>query len=371
MDLQQVKIKIKRWEYEFIEQNKRPPDKNDIRHLNDIRTLYKLYSRLKKRAVTGTPRRKEEEEEQQNVTGEAEPTPEKHVNNATLGPTPQIYGKAISIFEMKVSPLRPIQETPTTEVEESENDEETPRLAIHSVKKRLFDTDIPQLQVSEPNNNGPLPPRETSTAPAPVEPKTTTATIAERYGPNSPLRLAQSVSIRHSLLTPSKLNAAKDDKSMFSPSPLIKKHSSKTLFELANEHKKYVEEVKQLDLEFKGQIIPIRNTAITELEEEQETGKQKRRRGVLRRLKFDDPEGSTEIKKDLHKELHRLKTKKLNKFMGYENEHSSSDEAEEAKPPTTTEHPKRKRPKKYNLVSNNFRRLNLPRKNRNPRFRRR
>ncbi|KAL3232698.1 DNA replication regulator SLD2 [Nakaseomyces bracarensis] len=388
MDLQQVKVKIKKWEYEFIEKNNRPPDRDDIRNLSEVKKLYKLYSSLKKRQSVATPRKEDYDD------SKVDPTPEKVAKNVVLGPTPQIYGKAISIFEMKVSPLKTVEETPTTEVEESDENDEFKESesefaseeagqahGIQSIKKRLFDsveadlmTNVPELNITESDTEERT--RVTSDEETngetriPTNQANLTVPNITRYGPNSPLKLAQSLSIRHKLLTPRKLQKQKDEKSMFSPSPLLKKNTSKSLFELANEHKRYVEEVKQLDLEFKGQIVPIRNLTTTEAEEEKDYRKQKRRTGVLRRLKFDEPEDSTEKQKDIHKELHKLKAQKLNEYMGNEEEHISSDEEKKQNAPAPAPQ-KRKRPKKFNLVSNNFRRLKLPKKNRNPRFRRR
>lgn len=347
MDVQQVKLKIKRWEHAFIAEHNRPPDKDDIRPLTEMKQLYKLYSVLKSKERKAEPIQKQQ-------------TPRKD-SNMVLGPTPQIYGKAVSIFEMKVSPLK-VEETPTTEVEEdieseiessvnrrnsdeaSANEE---KLGIHSVKKRLFES-----------------PKKTENTTHLAVPQVT------RYGPNSPLKLAQTVSIRQHLLTPKKKKA--EPKSLYTPSPLLKRNSSKTLYELAHEHLQYVKEIKELDQQFKSEIVPIRHGNGQDIGDESDEvpEKKKRRTGVLRRLQFDEDENDRTIKKDLHKELLKLKSRKVKEFLGKEDNEPSEEEEEEQQKSEPLP-VKKKRPKKYNLVSNNFRRLKLPKKNRNPRFGRR
>ena len=101
--------------------------------------------------------------------------------------------------------------------------------------------------------------------------------------------------------------------------------------------------------------------------------KRPKRRKVIRRSRENDLEDETSIvKRDVHKELMKLKKRKVAEFLGSTSElpdTESEDDDESANSSVKPEQKpaaKRKGRKKYNLVSNNFRRLKLPKKNRFP-----
>lgn len=107
--------------------------------------------------------------------------------------------------------------------------------------------------------------------------------------------------------------------------------------------------------------------------------KVRRRKGRIRR--FEDSATKADgngVKINLHKQMHRLKKKQLRKILKEldmeDTMELSEDEEEDDAAGTMTKAKKPARRKKYNLVSNNFRRLKLPSRQRNnfmKRFRRR
>ncbi|CCD27344.1 Sld2p NDAI_0K01530 [Naumovozyma dairenensis CBS 421] len=239
-----------------------------------------------------------------------------------------------------------------------------------------------------------------------------------KLGPNSPLKLINEIKITKQMTPISKfhyhnLKSPSSELNFESPSPLIKnlKFKNKSLKELHLEYHTILREFK-LEKEANantnvgegGNDELISSATIKDVfnddqeqeqqrvdEEEQPQGKQVygkpgKRKRILRRLQDNDEAISAVtgaiheqkiIPKNIHKELLKLKREQVSQFFGddvattigniedmtdtEENEELDSHATEPEKP---INKPKRKKQKKYNLVSNNFRRLKLPKKNR-------
>ncbi|CAI5756032.1 unnamed protein product [Candida verbasci] len=87
MDVSELKQKIKDWEHEFKERNKRQPSKNDIKENIQIYKLYNLYKSMRKKNNVESPKKKVEED----IPNE-------------IGPTPQANGRVRSIFDLNMTP---------------------------------------------------------------------------------------------------------------------------------------------------------------------------------------------------------------------------------------------------------------------------
>lgn len=362
MQVDQLKIKLKTWEHQFIAQNGRGPTKDDIKKLPEVKYMYRQYSALKKQenqtTMTTTPSKK------QDLSPSKTASKPCASNALEFGPTPQIYGKAISIFEMKLSPIKPpsasdahnetpIQPSPSSTISQDDAytaDEER----TLDVKRQL------NFCVATPNSS-PF--------------KSHKASNSNYYGPNSPLKLEEeniNISIVHkspSKRTPVKNLLCPSGSVSFSPSPLVKIPLSRSLLELMKEHEAIVEEFKQMK-EGSDTVLPRKSENIF-TEEELDTipgnGTLKTRaRKILRRLAPN--EDNKVVKRNISKELLKLKKQRVKEFLGsdmiteeeQEGPQSSSEKEEEVK--EEVKKVPRKRNKKYNLVSNNFRRLRLPRK---------
>ncbi|EDO15507.1 hypothetical protein Kpol_467p19 [Vanderwaltozyma polyspora DSM 70294] len=374
VEISDLKIRLKTWEHEFIDKNNRPPSKYDIQGLPEVKLMYKQYSALKK----GKGAKIDKSENQL--------TP-KTLNNhkaldkfkspirsdsikIELGPTPQIYGKTMSIFDMRISPVKvpeqniefntPKNPSPASTISQSNSS----IISESTDVKRKLTFDVHFTPVSSPlkNDEGIKKP------------------IANgKYGPNSPLMIDRkdiNFTIRSTPLKPISLATT----SAFSPSPLIKRPLTKSLVELAKEHEAIVEEFSQIQEEDENEDegndeMITSNEMVNVFSQEaldEHINKKIKRRRVIRRF-AEESDISKSVTIDIHKEIYRLKRKQLNEFLG-DNEIDEEDEnnftdsisdednnkTEEAKAPV-----KRKtRGNKLRLVSNNFRRLKLPRKNR-------
>ncbi|CCE64150.1 hypothetical protein TPHA_0G03090 [Tetrapisispora phaffii CBS 4417] len=437
MSISELKIHIKTWEHQFIQKHDRAPTKEDIKTLPDIKQLYKKYSSLKKGATsekehkeTGHHNFNSNDILSRNVTSNHEEITEIDNNrnifaspirkikqeDETFGPTPQIFGKAISIFDMKISPIKQISLTnieistpsnlsPASTISASSPNSysrENSTVSDVTIKRRLQFNITP---ISSPNKNSDLvPDRDTEISMGNSIEKNRLhppKTLHLKYGPNSPLKLEDQnvkIKLRRTPIrrTTSQYKRNLESKDSFSPSPLLKRPLTKSILELAQEHEAIVEEFTQLNEQLrkeKTEVEPSTNgyisdnideemisqTGIRDIfnEDTEEVSKSKtvkvKRRRVIRRYEQATNDKNA-IPLNLHKELIKLKKEQVKGYMSNENDsedNSNSDDNSELIESGETDKslagsktkPKRKRPKKYNLVSNNFRRLKLPRKN--------
>lgn len=437
-ELDKLKIELKTWEHDFIDKNKREPTRDDIKSLRTVRQMYKQYSTLKKKQ--SLQRQKVDTQESVELPAHKKD----HDEVVEIGPTPQVYGKAISIFDMNLSPIKPIYMTFTNNIDVNNDNSKTisnessPRKTIllksspadrtlvaepiSSVKRQLnfqmLNASSTRTPTSSPckNRNGKL--VEINKCSPTINPPLESGKSSGYYGPNSPLKLDEenihlNISLNSSTKrrlqiaypslqkTPSKDQA--DISTSFSPSPLIRRPLTKSLIELAREHTEIVKEfgvLQEEDIEeeeegeedeneknheddFGLEDELIRPKVVKDIFQEDDDNedsqaredtfirKRPKRRKVIRRLRDNDPETETAgFERDVHKELVKLKRRKVAEFLGstsqisdtefeHDPEASSGVVSSEQKPTA-----KRKGRKKYNLVSNNFRRLKLPKKNR-------
>lgn len=363
--LDQLKIDLKKWEHKFIEEHGRDPTKDDIKRWPLVKKMYKQYSSLKKGRTSHELHSTEIDEGQnvqQNLFSDL-----RYATAVELGPTPQIHGKAISIFEMSLSPIKQ-----SVTVNQFQKDQLSaniiPQLDSYSsdqeekpdVKRQLnFTTTTP--------NSSPFKSHDKPTQP-------------RYYGPNSPLKLEETniqLSIIHrspSKQTPRKNVCASNAFCSFSPSPIVKRPLAKSLLELVQEHEAIVREFNDIDDQENVELIPSQNNHSDQETEEEtdERGPSKHKRRILRR--FAPQEANVTVRRNISQELAKLKQKHVNEFFGDDMPDDHHDEQpdftreEETMAPAGSKKAPKKRKKKYNLVSNNFRRLKLPRKNSN-RFR--
>ncbi|GAV55493.1 hypothetical protein ZYGR_0AV01240 [Zygosaccharomyces rouxii] len=358
MSLDQLKIELKTWEYEFHNKNKRPPTKDDIKRLPDIKKMYKQYQALKRQntEVPQAPKVVVTPSKNDTSPRKSATIKKNDFSNVELGPTPQIYGKAISIFEMKLSPVK--KALNFEEINETPSDQPVDTVQDDTKRQLTFPSNTP--------NSSPF------KKPRPIELK--------YYGPNSPLKLDEeniNLSIKNTSplkRTPQKNMSLPNDLTSFSPSPLVKRPLTKSLLELAKEHKEFLREFRESG----GQENPFsQETEGSSDEQNMDDGhsgvegkeKKTKKRKIIRRL--DTSEEGKMVPKDISKELRKLKKQQVNEFLGNEaaeeteedeqDGHTDTERKNENQTPAAKPKP-RKRTSKYNLVSNNFRRLKLPRK---------
>ncbi|QLQ78147.1 hypothetical protein HG537_0A03940 [Torulaspora globosa] len=339
----QLKVELKRWEHAFIKEHGRDPNKDDIKRLPEIRNMYKKYARLRN-------------DQSIEVSNSAQEPDKSCVME--LGPTPQIYGKAMSIFDMNVSPIKtsltrvceePAVENDTTDV--------VPSCQDMSVKRQLTFTSLAS-------------PRKESD----YKPKA--------YGPNSPLKWGkENLQISIKCVSPVKRTPVKgvnQETMSFSPSPLIKRPLTRPLLELMKEHEAIVEEFKEMENRDDDETLLLSKKPDnifaeedeTELDDQRKTVKTRRRKILRRRVIEEEDKG---IERNIAEEIMKLKRQQVNEFLGVdenatEDNKDSRTEVDEDQGQTeetikkSTQKGGKKRNKKYNLVSNNFRRLKLPTK---------
>ena len=341
-----LKIEIKLWERAFEKEHGRLPEKDDIKKDKEVKRKYKQYAQLKKDATV-----------KPSVEVNVEQTPVKsHVNNtkAEFGPTPQMNGKLVSIFEMQVSAMK-------THQSDQEDTVGSPVRSNDLVRR--------QLNFSITPNSSPM--KQVPNLSANI------VVSRPKYGPNSPMRIGD-IGLQLSE-TPKTLGRTLDLKSSpFSPSPLIKR-PVKTLSQLAKEHAIIKDEFESNPEDF-SEFTAIRTLTEKLMQEEHmdiiEEGDEgtvgnetesnyvrkvktikKRTKAKMRPAALN--EKSTNIPdKNVHEQLAKLKEREYNKMLGKEVEESESDSEQQSNPPVK----KKQRKSKYNLVSNNFKRLNLPTK---------
>ncbi|KAG0665789.1 DNA replication regulator sld2 [Maudiozyma exigua] len=392
--LASLRKELKDWEHDFINIQNRSPTKGDIKANPLIQYKYKQYSKLKriqsKKAPADKSHRVKSAHNVANVIRSPDVKKSTESNNALIeiGPTPQIYGKSISIFELNLSPVKKKLQIPQDI--ESEDETDLTKAGENDINDDGFDFRddspfmdfVPHLQ---PSGKAIMIPEVSR-----LEVKS----IAEsRYGPKSPLKFPADLSVKIRPHTPRSkpkmgITMEEDGSDSFvnTPPPLWKRSIGKSLRDLENEYietsKNFVPmdevtlkaisnddnaETKDDNAETKDEIRDVDETVFT---------KGKKRKVRIRRFEDktdkDNESRMNGVKINLHKQMHKLKKKQLRKIMKDLNmedntvlSESSSEEEEANVDMNTSKKKKQPRKKKYNLVSNNFRRLKLPTRKRN------
>ncbi|KOG98218.1 Sld2p [Saccharomyces eubayanus] len=443
LELDKLKVELKTWEHKFIDTHNREPTRDDIKGLRDVKHMYKQYSILKKKNGLQQQREPLAQESAKMVV---------HIKDQDeimeIGPTPQVYGKAISIFEMNLSPIKPVYMTTANNFGAGDDsktisNESSPQRTISQesspANRTLVSESISNVKrqlnfqmLKAPSSHTPISsPCKKAEPSLEAEKPDSVFTMAKPvlkpsnpsryYGPNSPLKLEEeNIHLNISLesntrrrlqmafpslqKTPSKDNHAGVSTS-FSPSPLIRRPLTKSLIELAKEHHEIVKEFSILQEEDEEdedggndndgdeegdenddslESGLVRPTVVKDIfqEDDNEDNKSKegafirkrpKRRKIIKRLQDGDPETeNSTVRRDVHKELMRLKKRKVAEFLGSTSELPDTESEDDDEAANSSVKPqqkpaaKRKGRKKYNLVSNNFRRLKLPKKNRFP-----
>ncbi|AGO10411.1 AaceriABL045Wp [[Ashbya] aceris (nom. inval.)] len=369
-----LKVQLKTWERQFLEENGRSPIKEDIKAHPEIRRKYKEYTSLKKQLSKETTAKSlQKHGSPAKVT---HPTPQKYLEaEIELGPTPQIYGKVVSLFEMHISPLK---RAPVHQLDADSSETcISPELNSQDVAQSEFLAEIScqakrQLDFSVTPHASPVKAIQALPLNAPDLHFEAIPHARTKYGPNSPVKFDGDVTLTLSQ-TPLQAKLAQASEG-YSPSPLIKR-PAKPPSQLAKEYEDIVEELKEIDhaaaVRNLGGLLQQEEESMQETDTaELSTGQahRKRRKNKVRPalITIDEehvPQGN------LQEQLVKLRQKALDKFNGNERTDSSD---EEKNPPSNSAKPAKVRKRKYNTVSNNFRRLKLPTKNtRNGRWRRR
>lgn len=311
--MDQLKLELKRFEKKFEQKHGRPPARDDVRALPEIKNKYKRYSALQL---------EKQRLERDRIVLQETPHRDEPIE---LGPTPQIYGKAIGLFDMSLSPLKPT----TVLSPEKNKTEQVEGIEIHQVRRRL---DLSLTPKSSPKKRS--------------------------YGPNSPMKFDN---IQLSVQTPRRnlwaLVSGSMSKTSSSPSPLIKRPTGKPLRQILEEHEKILEDIEAMSDDEVTQVN-IRdvfqdddNAAEDDSNEETVIHKRSKRKHVLRPTKEALKDGEP-ISVNIHEEMARLKQQAIDGV------------GQEIAPPIdnavkVSASKARRRNNKFNLVSNNFRRLKL------------
>ncbi|CCK68302.1 Sld2p KNAG_0A06440 [Huiozyma naganishii CBS 8797] len=299
MDFPLLKRQLKEWEHDFIRRHSRPPTRRDVDASAPMKAKYKQYSQLKAARARG-------ERQQRTPVKQAPVERLRETPDWQCGPTPQVLGESVGILD-----LTPVVKRLDIRVDPDSEEED--------------DKTLGESQVDTPVE-------------AQVEALDSTVTLLRppsqsRYGPNSPLKIGCALKWKKSPKGQVRASPLK-----YTPSPLWKRSLTKSLAELENEFQSVRRELN------------ITEEVETEDEQEQEQEhipeKKKRNRRILRRLDAGQgDEAAVTDQTDLHGMMLKLK----------------NGETIEREPQPVKNEPKRsKKPKKYNLVSDNFRRLKLP-----------
>lgn len=340
--MDKIRVELKLWENEFIQLNGRFPEKHDIKKNPEIKRKYKEYAQFKKMSIDSSC-----------ISGKQIPNTPKKMSildnkvELILGPTPQIYGKVISLLEINISPLN-----------------KSPGLISHSKEITTIISKVPvkrQLNFSITPLSSPVK--------NPVLNKPILRPNSEKYyGPNSPVKFDKEISISLSQRTPRTIDRSENITS-YTPSPLIKL-PQKTLSQLAIEHEQILNEFNSMVDETKEHSGVARKLANILEEEDKEniengdekkhitysTHKKSKKRKIVR-LETDETRHTTQKISNVHEEIKKLKQKELDIFNGvYDNEQMIE------KTVSTINTTSKIRKSKFNIVSNNFRRLKVPKK---------
>ena len=383
--LASLRKELKDWEHNFINIQNRSPTKGDIKANPSIQYKYKQYSKLKRIQSKKIPSEKSRTGKSiLNVSNVIRsPDVKRSIENNSIieiGPTPQIYGKSISIFELNLSPVKKKLLIPQ-EIE-SENSSTKVEVTENKVGGLNFgDDDSPFMDFAVDLQPG----SETTVIPE-VSRLEVRPAVENRYGPNSPLKFPTDLSVNIRPHTPKnksrmEVTLGENGSDLFvnTPPPLWKQNIGKSLRDLENE---YMEASKSFVPMDEVTLTAISNEDNVETKDETKDidesvfTKGKRRKVRIRRFENksnkNDESHTDGVKINLHKQMHKLKKKQLRKVMKDLNmedsivlSESSSDEEETNAHTDATKKKKQPRKKKYNLVSNNFRRLKLPSRKRN------
>lgn len=339
--MDKLKVELKLWEKEFEKVSGRLPEKHDVKSNPDIKRKYKEYAMLKKK-------------QSDKSMSPTKSTPKKNESKLfnDLGPTPQISGKLVSIFEINLSPSK-------------KDDVVQPQVTGSPIK--LENAVRRQL-----NFNFSITP---NSSPIKLQSEAQRTVQHSKYGPNSPLKVDE-LEIRLSSANKEPNLTSTIESSPFGPSPLIKR-PSKYLHEFAEEHEIIKDEFNLLSKEF-PELGPTRKLMeVLERETQSENADGSDEEGDE---EYKDQEQCTRrrpktIKKKTRSKLRPVLEDKQINFLA-DNVHEQiaklksgevdiESEERNRKRESTNTASKKPRKSKYNLVSNNFKRLKLPTKNRN------
>lgn len=409
MNILLLKKELKQWEHDFIKKYNRSPKKSDIDQFPAIKLKYKSYSRYKSKKIQNerTPIKDNHSaadtiiENFPNNSGTNKDDFNRLVNEE-FGPTPQIYGKSISLFEVNLSPIKKKLDL----IEVDENDDAFEESNIDEIENLLENNSVSLIKNDDKSTSHNDSRNEIYT---------------KSYGPNSPLKIDST--IRYRQRTPRRnLNIELNETVTpvgISPSPLWKRSLTKSLKELENEFQTVRKELKLNEIEeeteeeteetiegndkdmlqnFDVEEEEVSNASdkrpnnMEEMNKEDSfdsrstnTKTQRRRKNIVMTKMETSNNNNINKEVDLHAMLRNIKRQKLKEFIEKksislpptisnklipEDVRLNKETTDNTGGKQDTTMIKQKRRKKYNLVSNNFRRLKLPNRNKRNNYRR-
>lgn len=326
MDL--LKIQIKDWEHSFIKNNGRNPTKSDIKQNNEISLKYKQYRnyRINKSNPLKTPTKAKKHVQQLETPQKTSPlnsSPPIQVHE--LGPTPQLNGRVLSIFDVSTSP----SVTPTKQMINVTVDDE---FALNSTpsKKSTFSSRIMECYGEEEDHeiiNSELEHEEE---------------IVTLPSSQSIFKTPQKNNRTQNFLTetPSYLTTGTKSHSLMgvSPSPLASQRMKKGLTKIIDELNDIKSELKYGDFD-RDELVPVieeeeellesenggnKNPNTLKLYKKNRTQKRQTRRVKMKARK--DLEVDEMKDKNVHDVIQEMEESKLQILQGIHMEPSSSEE---------------------------------------------
>ncbi|CEP60931.1 Sld2p LALA0_S02e02938g [Lachancea lanzarotensis] len=326
--MDQLKLELKSFERRFEKKHGRPPGREDIRALPDLKYKYKQYASLQRErqrieVLQVTPHRNDEIETDLPLE---------------IGPTPQMYGKVLGLFDMKMS-------SPTK------------RAAVMSPEGSIGGLGETQRLSKSPKTEG-VKTHLDLTLERRLSPK------KRFYGPNSPFKFD---GVDLSVHTPRRnlhnLIAETESFGTGSPSPIIKRPMGKPLLQIVRESEKLLDDIDELsddDVISRSVKDVFQNDGDQQedpnTEDESEVVFKRSKRKHILRPAASGLSAPEPLQVNIKEEMAKLKQQAMDEANGIETKSTDAGQTVSKSAIVKT----RRRPQKYNLVSNNFRRLKLP-----------
>ncbi|KAK6199168.1 DNA replication/checkpoint protein [Scheffersomyces amazonensis] len=311
--LEEVRKKIKQWEYDFKAKNDRLPGKEDIKQEKRIYKLYSSYRTLKSQPVK--IKSGESSVSVSTINNESYKSPIKNITNGELGPTPQANGKVMSIFDVKMTPP-----------------ESSP---LKDKQSQSFSTFKTPTKRNKNQNNDPF--RESNSVSRSLTAQL--KEVSESNFPVTPIKFNNNAS--NALMTPQYLTTSKqDDKQplstpikqttisfQVSPTPIKPLRFVTKLTEIANEINVYDRD-KDKENENEDEDVFSDHSDFSDIENRKYKKKNPKR--TTRRWKMkprEEMEVSTTKIKDIHKKIDQIKEQEKSSLTHYleDESHSESD----------------------------------------------
>ncbi|ESW96591.1 hypothetical protein KL918_000549 [Ogataea parapolymorpha] len=344
-----LKREIKHWEHKYEAENGKMPTTDVIKADLAVSARYKKYHKYKKilgklqSGALTVEQWKNQERPSQNAEQNLprSPPPSSPESEKEIGPTPQLDGRVLGIFDIEIKES-PTRQTPTKQA--------NPVIEVASPDK--FKTPTKKVERKLLFQETPRRERTALLQETPQYLRTESSTSSAMFYGN---------------LTPEKKSPQVMDVSpskVVEPSPIIRRAGRRTLYELNNEIKELQRQQSQDGEEFIEEVheeLPEDEIKQEDVIIRKKTAKRTTRRVKLRTLGPQDEQDMLESL-DIHEEIRKLRQKSETKTISEDESVSESESEEEEyvrkkatdedKKSTTGKHP----------LSNNFVRMKIHRK---------